>query len=107
QANNSTSADFHLLVGQNGSSADTLNGGTGSDIAAGFNGGDTLNGGIGRDYLLGGQQDDILSGGGGNDVLLGGGGNDQFRMTAPSLNGTDTILDFAVAGHTIGLQQGA
>ncbi|TGS19273.1 hypothetical protein EN852_002895 [Mesorhizobium sp. M2E.F.Ca.ET.209.01.1.1] len=107
QANNSTSADFHLLVGQNGSSADTLNGGTGSDIAAGFNGGDTLNGGIGRDYLLGGQQDDILSGGGGNDVLLGGGGNDQFRMTAPSLNGTDTILDFAVTGHTIGLQQGA
>ncbi|SFQ10757.1 Calx-beta domain-containing protein, partial [Mesorhizobium sp. NFR06] len=107
QANNSTSADFHLLVGQNGSSADTLNGGTGSDIAAGFNGGDTLTGGAGRDYLLGGQQDDIMRGDGGNDALLGGGGNDQFRMIAPSLNGTDTILDFAVAGHTIGLQQGA
>ncbi|TPI69980.1 hypothetical protein FJ424_03500, partial [Mesorhizobium sp. B3-1-8] len=107
QANNTTSADFHVLVGLNGSSDDTLTGGSGSDIAAGYNGGDTLSGGAGRDYLLGGQQNDILSGGGGNDVLLGGSGNDQFRMIAPSQNGTDTILDFAVAGHTIGLQQGA
>ncbi|BCM21656.1 beta strand repeat-containing protein [Mesorhizobium sp. J8] len=107
QANNTTSADFHVLVGANANTSDTLSGGSGSDIAAGYNGSDTLSGGAGRDYLLGGQQDDILSGGGGNDVLLGGGGNDQFRMIAPSSNGTDTILDFAVAGHTIGLQQGA
>ncbi|TIT79560.1 MAG: hypothetical protein E5W57_06530 [Mesorhizobium sp.] len=40
-------------------------------------------------------------------MLLGGSGNDQFRMIAPSQNGTDTILDFLVGGHTIGLQQGA
>ncbi|TJW77417.1 MAG: hypothetical protein E5V92_28990, partial [Mesorhizobium sp.] len=107
QANNQTSADFHVLVGINGNTSDTLSGGSGSDIVAGYNGGDTLTGGAGRDYLLGGQQNDIMSGGGGDDVLLGGSGNDQFRMIAPSQNGTDTILDFLVGGHTIGLQQGA
>ncbi|TIV94096.1 MAG: hypothetical protein E5V85_24650, partial [Mesorhizobium sp.] len=107
QANNQTSADFHVLVGINGNTSDTLSGGSGSDIVAGYNGGDTLTGAAGRDYLLGGQQNDIMSGGGGDDVLLGGSGNDQFRMIAPIQNGTDTILDFLVGGHTIGLQQGA
>ncbi|MCE9639241.1 MAG: tandem-95 repeat protein [Betaproteobacteria bacterium] len=57
-------------------SAETLNGGNGTDVILGRAGNDTISGGFGDDYLSGGAGNDTLFGNGGNDILTGGTGDD-------------------------------
>ena len=57
-----------ILLGRDGSSGDTLNGGDGDDILIGLGGNDTLNGGNGNDILVGGSGNDALNGGAGIDT---------------------------------------
>jgi Ca2+-binding RTX toxin-like protein len=61
--------------------------GTGNELA------NTLRGGAGSDVLNGAAGDDVLIGGAGSDKLTGGTGIDAFVLD--SLNGSDTITDFA------------
>ena len=96
--------DGVTLTGTSGD--DALFGGRGGDLLLGGGGNDQLFAGEGNDQLLAGEGDDRLVGGAGNDVLSGGSGNDQFRMLAPSQNGTDTTLDFRTGANTVALQQG-
>ena len=50
---------------------DSINGGSGNDMAFGMQGNDTVNGDAGNDSLSGGVGSDNLSGGVGNDLILG------------------------------------
>ena len=84
----------------------SLQGTSGDDDLLGSGGNDNLFGGAGNDQLLGGNGNDLVVGGAGNDTLNGGADNDQFRMLAPSQNGTDAILDFLTGNNTAQLQQG-
>ena len=67
--------------------------------------------GIGNDIanrITGGDGDDTLNGGAGNDRLTGGAGSDAFVFST-ALGGRtnlDAIVDFDVAGDSIGLSQG-
>jgi Ca2+-binding RTX toxin-like protein len=78
-----------------------LSGGGGDDSLFGQGGHDVLKGGIGDDALDGGAGNDKLFGGPGNDQLTGGSGRDSFMFN--SLDGVDTITDFAVPADTISL----
>ncbi|MFM7170631.1 MAG: VCBS domain-containing protein [Cyanobium sp.] len=46
------------------------------------------------DFFFGDNGPDKLIGGAGNDVLTGGTSPDEFRMIAPTSNGTDLLIDF-------------
>ncbi|MGF1480724.1 MAG: endonuclease/exonuclease/phosphatase family protein [Cyanophyceae cyanobacterium] len=87
---------------------DTLLGGTGDDRLGGKGGNDDLFGGAGNDTLFGDDGDDLLRGGAGDDLLTGddfsgGEGSDIFVLA--SGEGTDTIVDFAVATDLLGLAE--
>ena len=65
------------MSGQGG--ADTLSGGDGNDFLQGNVGTDSVNGGAGDDKVYGGQGDDIVQGGTGNDFVSGDKGDDVVR----------------------------
>ena len=58
--------------------------------------------------VTGGAGDDTLDGGAGNDKLTGGGGSDTFVFSTAlhARTNLDAIVDFNVAGDSIGLSQG-
>jgi Ca2+-binding RTX toxin-like protein len=85
--------------------ADTLQGGTLTNILYGLGGDDSLSGGAssdsidggaGDDSLYGGGQADYLDGGSGNDLLVGGTGGDTYGFFAGM--GHDVIRDEGEAG---------
>ena len=59
--------------------ADTVTGGTGSDILRAYSGNDFVSGGEGNDDLRGEGGDDSLVGGAASDTLTGGAGNDTLN----------------------------
>ncbi|UFH59077.1 Ig-like domain-containing protein [Sulfurovum mangrovi] len=76
----------NIIEGTSGTNS--LNGSTEDDRIYGYGGNDTLNGGEGNDLLRGGAGDDILIGADGNDILIGGKGND----TLSGGSGNDTFI---------------
>ena len=68
--------DNDLLTGTEGD--DTLEGGTGLDLAFGLEGDDSVSGVAEDDLLLGGDDSDLVEGGSGNDILVGGEGADTL-----------------------------
>lgn len=65
---------------------------TGTSVA------DSISGGSGTDTLIGGGGADTLLGGAGADTLTGGAGSDAFKFSGitTTLNGADTVTDFAI-----------
>ena len=72
---------------------DIIRGLAGQDRLRGIGGNDNLIGGGGSDQILGGGGNDLIVGGPGADELTGGTGSDRFLLN--SLNGIDTLTDFA------------
>ncbi|SHN62829.1 type I secretion C-terminal target domain-containing protein [Desulfovibrio litoralis] len=75
-----------------------LHGNADGGTVHGGDGNDTIIGDAGNNTLYGDAGNDILNGGDGNDVLYGGFGADTFVWEGPHLGGTDTIMDFNIAG---------
>jgi Ca2+-binding RTX toxin-like protein len=87
-------------------SGETVFGGTGNDVLAGYTGADYINAGIGNnnlfgdtgnDRLISGSGNDTLNGGTGDDVVLGGSGNNSLdggtgNDYITSGSGTDIML---------------
>ena len=80
---------FQVSLGS--SSAETINGGSGSDIVHGLAGDDTINAGDGDDLIYGGSGDDTIDGQGGSNVIYGGAGNDFIDNNSGSSTG-DTVF---------------
>ncbi|NJL19920.1 MAG: type I secretion C-terminal target domain-containing protein [Leptolyngbyaceae cyanobacterium SM1_3_5] len=57
----------------------------------------------GGDRLEGGAGSDILIGGAGDDILVGGTGSDRFVFNSVR-DGSDTIVDFAIASDILDLR---
>ena len=79
-------ADIVMHVGS--IEADTIDGGSGTDVIFGAEGDDDLDGAGGVDWVFGGEGDDAVDGGAGVDRLFGGEGAD----TIDGGEGADTIL---------------
>jgi Ca2+-binding RTX toxin-like protein len=94
----------NLIVGT--AAGQTLDGLGGNDVLAAFHtAANTLNGGSGSDLLLGGDGADILGGGDGMDILAGGKGADTFRASStPGDANEDMLVDYGFAeGDTLDL----
>ena len=93
QLSSAVSLQLHDSGGRiyGGAGADSLYGGSGNDTLSGALGADKLYGQAGNDLLIGGEGNDILDGGEGNDtliggagrdLLLGGSGDDRYQLTS-------------------------
>ncbi len=80
------------VVAYGGGGADTISGGSGTDVLFGQGGADDIHGGGDGDVLLGEAGADTLNGGLGNDLMFGGADADAFAFEAGW--GFDTVGDF-------------
>jgi len=78
---------FQVSLGSSG--AETIDGGTETDIVYGLGGDDAIDAGAGDDLVYGGSGDDTIQGGEGTDVLYGDDGADLFILLQGQ--GNDTV----------------
>ena len=84
--------------------ADTMNGGPGSQAMFGLGGNDTMNGGQGDDIIHAGAGADVINGGAGSDIIQAGAGNDTIIQGA-GVAGRD-IVDGGAGVDTYQLNSG-
>ena len=104
---NSSARD--LTVSVVGTSAATVQGGSGADSITGSGGADSLIGGSGNDTILGGAGVDTIAGGVGGDSITGGSGADQFQVTTATSIAASLVTAAAAtiaAGDTLTFANG-